>query len=325
MQYRQIKYTKFLQITFFLYFCRKQLRRIMNPITKRQLSVLIPSFNYVCVNLVGNLQKQAESLGLDYEIIVADDGSTDRIAVSRNAAINDFPHCTYIIRDTNVGRAAIRNFLAQRSRYRRLLFLDCDMELPDGSFIERYMRESDCDVTDGGIRIGGDGQLLRNNIRYLYEHDSEPRHIASERARSPYRSFRTTNFMISRDTMLANPFDERFRFYGYEDVFFGKRLMERGTGIRHIDNPMVLTDFEPNDVFIAKTEEAMDTLYKYRDDLRGFSQLLDVVDRLRPALPLIKLWHRLLGRAERRNLTGRHPSLTLFHIYRIGYYISLIK
>lgn len=297
----------------------------MNAIAKRQLSVLIPSFNYVCVELVRNLQKQAESLGLDYEILVADDGSTDRIAVSGNAVINDLPHCTYIIRDRNVGRAAIRNYLAGRSRFRWLLFLDCDMELPDESFIERYMRDYDNDVIDGGIRIGGDAALLKGNIRYLYEHESEPRHVAAERAKSPYRSFRTTNFMISRDTMLSNPFDERFRFYGYEDVFFGKRLMERGVGIRHIENPMVLADFEPNDIFIAKTEEAMNTLYRYRDELRGFSRLINITDKLRPIMLLIKLWHRLLGWAERRNLTGPNPSLTVFHFYRIGYYISLIN
>ena len=39
------------------------------------LSILIPTYNYVCVKLVSDLQQQAEGLGCPYEILVADDAS----------------------------------------------------------------------------------------------------------------------------------------------------------------------------------------------------------------------------------------------------------
>ena len=41
------------------------------------LSILIPTYNYVCVKLVTDLQQQAERLECPYEILVADDASED--------------------------------------------------------------------------------------------------------------------------------------------------------------------------------------------------------------------------------------------------------
>lgn len=296
-----------------------------NKQTCKQLSILIPVYNYVCTPLVSSLQKQAGALGIEYEIIVADDGSPDKDKVEANRSIETIPHCTYIVRNVNAGRAAIRNFLSGRAAYGRLLFLDCDVSLPDGRFLERYLNSCDRDVTYGGVCTDGDAGLLRGNIRFIYERASEPRHTAAERARRPYMSFRTTNFMISREAMLAHPFDERFRFYGYEDVLFGKQLQENGVGICHIDNPVAIKDFESNDIFIAKTEEGLRTLYRFRNELGGYSRMLTFIERTERFFPMafVRLWHRIFGKLERRNLTGRRPILKLFDIYRLGYYLSL--
>lgn len=296
-----------------------------NELNCRQLSILIPAYNYVCTELVGELQRQAEVLGIDYEIIVADDGSPDRNTTECNKAIAGMPHCTYIIRPENVGRAVIRNFLSNQASFEWLLFLDCDIALPDSMFLSRYLKAIGHDVIDGGVCTDGSDTALAGNIRYIYERASESRHTATERANSPYRSFRTTNFMIRRDVMFANQFDKRFRFYGYEDVLFGKQLKACGCEILHIDNPVAIRDFEPNDVFIAKTEEGLRTLYRFKDDLAGYSHMLDSIERFRRVMPLslIRLWHRIFGRWERRNLTGAKPWLKIFDIYRLGYYLSL--
>ena len=292
--------------------------------TRWQLSILLPVYNYVCTGLVAALQRQAASLDIDYEIIAADDGSPDASVREANRAIDALPGCTYIIRCENVGRAAIRNFLMERARFGRLLFLDCDMEVPDDRFVERYMLADRADVVDGGICTRGDDALACTNLRYIYEHAAEPRHTAAERRKTPYASFRTTNFMVRREVMRACQFDERFRHYGYEDVFFGKQLEEKGYTILHIANPLVLCDFEPNDVFVAKTEEALRTLHRFRDDLRGYSRLIGVTDRVgRVALCLFLLVYRLLGGMWRRNLMGRRPRLRVFALYRLGYYLSL--
>lgn len=297
----------------------------MNKRTDKQISILIPVYNHVCTALVESLHRQAEALGMEYEIIVADDGSDDISKTNANKAVGDIPHCQYIIREKNTGRAVIRNFLAKQAKFEWLIFLDCDIELPDRRFVERYRDSDSRDVVDGGIQTEGTEVLARENLRFKYERKSEPKHSVEERNKRPFNCFRTTNFMIRRSTMLANMFDERFIHYGYEDVLFGKRLKENGCEIKHINNPVTIKDFETNEVFVAKTEEALRTLYEFRAELRGFSNLLAIIDKMRRMIPMwtIILWHRLFGRMERRNLTGKRPSLKVFDIYRMGYYLSL--
>ncbi|MBQ3632459.1 MAG: glycosyltransferase family 2 protein [Prevotella sp.] len=287
------------------------------------ISVLIPTYNQPCLELVSQLQAQLEQAAVPYEIIVADDGSTDERTVEANLGIATLVHCQYIIRKENAGRAVIRNFLAQEAQYDLLLFIDSDMSLVDDQYIRRYLA-ADCDtVVDGGVRIVGDEDEWRGNLRYLYEKAEEPHHTAPERQRTPYQHLHTANLLIRRELMLKYPFDERFRHYGYEDVLLGKTLRRHRVAIRHIDNPLGFSTFEANADFVAKTEEGLRTLYEFREDLRGYSRLLTLVSGIH--IPLVKSmirWmHRLAGPAVRRNLCSTHPRLFLFKLYKLGYYL----
>ena len=287
------------------------------------ISVLIPTFNQPCLELVSQLQTQLEQAAVPYEIIVADDGSTDERTVEANLGIATLVHCQYIVRKENAGRAAIRNFLAQVAQYDLLLFIDSDMSLVDDQYIRRYLA-ADCDtVVDGGVRIVGDEDEWRGNLRYLYEKAEEPHHTAPERQRTPYQHLHTANLLIRRELMLKYPFDERFRHYGYEDVLLGKTLRRHRVTIRHIDNPLGFSTFETNADFVAKTEEGLRTLYEFREDLRGYSRLLTLVSGIH--IPLVKSmirWmHRMAGPAVRCNLCSTHPRLFLFKLYKLGYYL----
>ena len=289
----------------------------------KKVSVLIPTYNHVCVALVKGLAQQLEAVGGDYEIIVADDGSTDAATVTENQVINTLPHCRYIVREENVGRAAIRNFLVREAQQPYVLFIDSDMTLISDDFIRRYL-DNDCDtVIDGGVAIGGDPDTLKGNLRYCYEKAEEARHTAPERQKSPYQHLHTANLLVRRDLMIEHPFDERFRHYGYEDVLLGKSFRQQHVAIAHIDNPLGFCTFETNADFVAKTEEGLRTLGQFRDDLRGYSRLLTLISNIHiPAvLTVIRLWHRLFGRLERRNLCGNRPSITVFKLYRLGYFI----
>lgn len=287
------------------------------------ISVLIPTYNQPCLELVSQLQAQLEQAAVPYEIIVADDGSTDERTVEANLGIATLVHCQYIIRKENAGRAVIRNFLAQEAQYDLLLFIDSDMSLVDDQYIRRYLA-ADCDtVVDGGVRIVGDEDEWRGNLRYLYEKAEEPHHTAPERQRTPYQHLHTANLLIRRELMLKYPFDERFRHYGYEDVLLGKTLRRHRVAIRHIDNPLGFSTFETNADFVAKTEEGLRTLYEFREDLRGYSRLLTLVSGIH--IPLVKSmirWmHRMAGPAVRCNLCSTHPRLFLFKLYKLGYYL----
>ena len=88
------------------------------------LSILIPVYNWDCSQLIKDLQYQGLVLGIPYEIIVADDCSTDsELREKSRIAVETHENCRYFGLQHNIGRAAIRNFMADQSKYDRLLFL----------------------------------------------------------------------------------------------------------------------------------------------------------------------------------------------------------
>lgn len=285
----------------------------------KALSILIPTYNDECYTLVSSLQQQAASLNISYEIIVADDGSNDATVVARNRPINQLPYCRFIERQQNCGRASIRNFLAQQAQYEWLLFIDSDMTICREDYIKQYVT-TDAQVACGGMTIG---RITKDNLRSIYEQSKEQEHTLQKRQQSPYQDFHTANFMIQHDIMLQYPFDERFRYYGYEDVLLGKLLKEHHISITHIDNPLSFEVFETNEAFISKTEEGLRTLHRFREELMDYSRLLDFVSHHHVFATMIRWWHRLAAKWERRQLSGNTPSLTIFNLYRLGYYLQL--
>ena len=307
--------------------------------THIDLSILLPSYNNVCVSLVQVLQRQADALRgkLDkpfrYEIIVADDCSTDAACIDANRVIGDMLHCRYLRMEQNVGRAQIRNVLISESRGDYVLLIDSDLFLCDDNYLYKYAT-STADVVYGGTRIGGEGfamvdneantEHLKGNLRYIYEKKAEPSHRATFRQLRPNQEISVCNLYARRDIMEAHPFDSRFKAYGYEDVLFGKRLAESGIEVTHIDNPVLINEFEPNSVFVKKTEEAILTLCRFEQDLEGYSNLKTKVTTLGRYIPLslFRLWHRIMKNKEKRNLTGSKPSLLLFKLYKLGFFLE---
>ena len=285
----------------------------------KELSILIPSYNSICIEMVKQLHAQCLNIAqpFHYEILVADDGSTNPKIIKANQDIEQLAHCTFLQKPTNTGSASTRNFLAQHAQYEWILFLDSDMTIPDAHFVERYLEHTSHDVVNGGISIG---KGKKNNLRYLYEHNAERHHTAEMRNKAGFKEFRSTNFLIKRALILQCPFDERFKHSGYEDVLLGKTLSLKGASILHINNPLVMDNFEENNKYMQKCERNLRTLYKFRDELQGYSRLLDLANRLPHGL--IRYWHRHFHLWERRLLTGNHPTLPLFNLYRLGYLLS---
>ena len=285
----------------------------------KELSILIPTYNDLCVDLVQALQQQATLLAIDYEIIVADDGSTCSEVITANRAINQLSHCRLLECQKNSGRAAIRNFLIHQAQYEWLLFIDSDMVVCREDFIQQYIN-TDGDVIYGGIVVRS---VDKHNLRALYEKSREDQHTLERRQQSPYHDFHTANFMVHRDIMQKHPFDERFRYYGYEDVLLGKHLQQDNITIHHIDNPLSFEIYETNEAFVRKTEEGLHTLHQFREELRSYSRLLDFVEQHPVIVMLVRLWHRMTAKWERRHLCGNTPNLTIFSLYRLGYYLTL--
>lgn len=295
------------------------------------LSILIPTYNTICVELVRSLQAQAESLpALRYEIIVADDGSDNLACIEENKAINDIsPYCHYIIRGKNVGRASIRNFLAQQARYGWLLFIDSDMVVRHGDFLKRYIQHTTHPIVYGGYQIREETPELSHNLRYIFEKKNPQNGMYKLRKKNPYKDFHTSNFMVARKLMIRHPLDERFLHYGYEDVAWGKMLQEQAIEIFHIDNPTSMETFEDNAHFLSKTEEGLRTLYQFRNELSGYSNILKVAGgkkekilRWKIIASLIHYIYILLRQPIKERLEGNKPSIFLFNVYKLMYFLS---
>lgn len=341
-------------------------------LNKEGLSILIPLYNQVGVALAMALSKQVEqcakeekkknegkgnandTISLGFEIIFADDGSADATARQRNAIIAQLPYCQYIEHPKNVGRSAIRNFLAHTAHYSHLIFLDGDVAIKRGNFVQTYLaHRNDADVIIGTLHFSRmqvacdtaediightkrakeetkkttEPVLYDDNLKYRYEQQFLAKHPVKKRMQQPYVSFRTTNFMVRRDLLLAYPFDETFHEYGYEDTLFGKQLKEHGATLIHLDNAATIADYEDNATFVAKTEESLRTLAAHAHQLQGYSTLLHTANKLKclHLQPLIAFVFKLFKGLLHKNLCSNSPSVFLFNVYKLGYYINLTR
>lgn len=295
------------------------------------ISILIPTYNYVALPLAESLSRQAQALDVPCEIIVADDASTLENCRQENQRIGTLPHCTYIGLKTNIGRASIRNRLADEAKGKWLLFLDCDGMPVDNLFLKHYQQaianRPEADIICGGIVHPKELPASNMSLRYTYEKAAEKHHTATKRNERPYASFRTFNFMIRRKAFMQVRFDETFRHYGYEDVLFGIQLRAKGFRISHIDNPLENKDIETNDIFLKKTEEALRTLDTHADKLGDSVHLHHLHHRLQSMglTPLVRTLFQWLAPTLQRNLLGDTPNLTCFAFYKLGYYALLRK
>ncbi len=286
------------------------------------LSILIPTYNYDITQLVNDLHIQAEELGVQYEIIVMEDGS-DQFLV-KNQQISSLNHCRHIVLPYNIGRSAIRNRLADEARFSFLLFMDCDAAVCKKDYLFRYLPFCKGKV----IVIGGTaydpacqnpafslrlkyGRERESNLAYLLQpHDKE--------------NFATFNFLISKSVFCTIRFDESIAGYGHEDTLFGHALHEAGFTFQHIDNPLLHKGLDDNHTYLKKTAESVRNLYllfksgKY-PFLADESKLLRMFLRLKKfrLIKIAALKFVVFRKLMEKNLTGKHPDLFVYDVYKL--------
>lgn len=280
------------------------------------LSILIPTFNYNCTLLVKDLYLQAIDVGIPFEIIVAEDGST--LFVAENSEITKLPFCQHFVLKKNIGRAANRNFLAKQAKYENLLFIDCDSKIVKHDFLKKYTSHF------GKIILGG----RIYNAPSDNNHTLLPKYGQKERITNEQEGylFTSPNFLIPKSIFNEVLFDEKITLYGHEDTLFGCNLQAKGFKFFLIDNPVLHIQIEDNFSFLKKTELSIDnlwelvqkksnkklkdvsTLYKYYQNLHKFK--IDTI--------IAKIF---MGTKTilQKQLYSSNPSLFIFNCYKIGY------
>lgn len=292
-----------------------------------KLSILIPEFNQMCFPLAFELHKQCIQEEVEFEIIVADDASTNVSIVAANRPINQLEHAVFLEESSNRGRAAIRNFLVAKAQGTYLLFVDSDATVPDAFYIKRYL-----DVLDEGKVVYG-GVMHRpekkgeGSLRLRYELACDQRFTLAYRQKNPYQHLRTLNILIPASIAHQYPFDENIQLYGYEDTLLGHCWEKTGIEILHIENPLIDADMESNEIFLHKTEEALHTLHDLGNQMEKYSSLLHCYNTLQKwnLLTLFQLFFRIFKSLIRKNLLGKTPKIGLFQVYKLGYYSNISK
>lgn len=302
------------------------------------LSVLLPTHDNDCTTFVRHLHQQATQLQqqtdtrtFQYEIIILDDASTDPSTITANQTLNTLHNVRLVPLTHNIGRPAARNHLTHLAQGDTLLYADSDLDATTTHYLANYILpqlhhpDRQPTVRCGGLAIPPATPTLRQSLRYRIEAAARPRLTPERRNASPYQHFHCSNLLMPATIARSHPFDERIRRYGYEDTLLGRNLHDAHIPVQHIDNPLTFTAFDPNSTYLDKTDQALQVLHDFQTELRGYSPLITLHDRLRHAAltPILRLAAPLLLPCLRAQLCTSHPILQCFNLYRLLRYASL--
>tara|TARA_R100000306_G_C4372505_1_gene140580 strand:+ start:289 stop:1185 length:897 start_codon:yes stop_codon:yes gene_type:complete len=292
------------------------------------ISILIPTYNYNVFSLVENLQKQCEIANEVYEIVVLDDASTDKKSLEENSKINLLKQCSFQALERNIGRSKIRNLLAEQANYDWLLFLDADTFPSNPEFIAKYLVtiSNEASVIFGGIKYP-ENNSEKYSLRHKYGSERESLPLV-ERLKNPYRSFITMGFAIKKEIFEKIKFNEKLTGYGYEDSVFGYELKKNNIPLTHIDNPVIHLNLEINEVFIKKSELALQNLLNFHNTGAIDKETVKILKtylklKKRRLLFVMRIFFNAFKKPMLKNLNSTNPSLFLFDLYRLGYLSSL--
>lgn len=230
------------------------------------LSVLIPVFNVDVVPLVAELERQILDCGIKYEIVLADDASTNAETLVRNRSLLGVENVRCFFFQANQGRSKIRNFLVDKAEYEVVLLMDCDARIKHTDYIRRYIsylteNRLNCGdfVVCGGVSYRETAPGKDRLLRYRYGKLREVR-PASKREENPYSSFTPFNIFFSKRVFDKCRFDETLTQYGFEDTFFGYSLKENAIPVYHIDNELYHDGIDTNAVFVSKIAMSCENL-----------------------------------------------------------------
>lgn len=287
------------------------------------LSICIPVYNYNALPLAKEMVRQAEIEGVDFEILCYDDGST--LFEEQNKRTGSLTNVTYKKFSSNIGRTAIRQKLANDSRFDWLLFVDADMMPKTERFIKDYLvhqkKSPERAVFFGGYTYKS---TIKSKKLLRYRYGKKREEIAAKRrSEKPYKNVLSGNVFIKKSLFLEVNAILQNR-YGL-DPLFSARLQDLKIVPSHIDNEVYHNGLETNSSFLEKSKEGAKTigwLYHNNHITKNQSQLVCAYEWLRKQklLGIFKTLSKCTIKTTEKLLsTGRGP-LFLFDFFRLYYF-----
>ena len=285
------------------------------------ISILLPIYNYPCSALLDNLYEQAFHLGVPFEIIAYEDGST--LYTHQNKATAERLHITYAQLPQNIGRSAIRNKLASAAQYTHLIFMDCDVMPASDQYISSYyqqIQQHSYDIVCGGRLMPSWHEIAPTfRLNWLTGYHRESAH-SNKRAH-----FLSNNFLIRKEIFRTIQFEESLRHYGHEDTLFGIAARKQAFKISYCENPVIHAGLEDNATFLDKTNQGLQNLLFLKkhflspDEVNQI-KLLRVYDRLQQLHlhELIRTIAKCINPTLAWLLIHKKPNLYLLDWYKLG-------
>lgn len=197
-----------------------------------KLSIIIPTYNRKETLKTTLLSLKGQTFK-DFEVVVADDGSTDGTQEMIRTLGLSYPikHAW----QKNSGRSAARNMGLEKAEGEIILFID-DHIIADKRLAEEHVKyhdKYDAAVVRGRVEFIENAADAPKETDYIDEGSIKPRAWEQQ----PFRTFITNNISIKKKALLSVfGFDEDFKEYGLQDAEMGYRLKTAGYNFKFNPN-----------------------------------------------------------------------------------------
>lgn len=288
------------------------------------LSILIPIYNYDAKSLAESLLQQCETLPIKYEIIFADDCSTNKEISKRNKDFFLATDINYIEVEHNMGRSKIRNLLAKKTKGDFLLFLDCDSGIVKKDFLYKYLQFGQkYDVVCGGTIYCNKKHISKEKLLHW---------TCGKQREEGKKHFTTNNFLIKKEVFERIEFNEKIKGYGHEDTLLGEELKQNGYKICYIDNPVEHLGIKSTDKFIFDTISASKNLaLLYKQELyKSFLENVTLVKAYKKleklhCTEIFSLCFVVIKQIIILNLHSKHPNIKCLDMLKLYTFIKQYK
>ena len=291
------------------------------------ISILIPTYNYTVTKLVKTLYNQAIKQKIPFEILVLDDGSSNKNIQAENKEINNLEQCHYFESTVNKGRSVSRSYLAKKATYNWLLFLDADVMPKDERFIENYIQHIQTGkpgIVSGGIVYDKSKPSKEKMLRWEYGRKREEK-SAILRSKTPY--FIVTGNLLIKKEIFHKINTVTDNLYG-EDLVLSQHIKDKKLSVSNIENPVVHLGLESSNVFLEKSLQAVENIFvfeKNKELKQDFTKLQQTYVTYKPVMPVLAFFTKATKTFIIKNLLSQKPSLFLFDIYKLYHYTTLKK
>lgn len=254
-------------------------------------SICIPVYRYNALPLVRELLRQRTEIkepGAEIEILVYDDASPDDGDWAK-PELRKTTGIRYEELPGNLGRAGIRNRMAQDASGPYLILLDADAALPDG-YLQRYAGYLNS-LKDQGAWSFGEDLVVIGGRRYQEESPTDKsyhlhwwygrqRESDVDSNSEGWLGFHSNNFLATRALLLRHPFSESGDGYGHEDTLWGQQFTGSEIPLFRLDNPVVHLGLEQGGDFLRKQQEAIRNLHRLKSETPHLrTRLIDLTQR----------------------------------------------